>query len=252
MRAVAEDQVSSSQATSSTPDSAWIPVCRPEDLPKGVRKEVEVDGRQVLLFWYRNQIYCIQGRSPAEGAFSEGFIAAKFTQDFCIECPSTGTLFSLKDGSVVSWYPNNAVLRVLTPVDLCKPLQIYPVKLSQDAILVDVSGASGAATVARDRGGADTSLENNNVFSVQPTVYFDGMDPTKESASLLQDGPGYNKLNPGVAIPAITLLGILAVLGTGICIYLEDLTLLAGFWAVLGGGTAYAAYNYIKSRDKTA
>lgn len=29
---------------------------------------------------YRNQIFCIQGRSPAEGAFSEGFITAKFTQ----------------------------------------------------------------------------------------------------------------------------------------------------------------------------
>ena len=46
----------------------------------GVRKEVEVDGRQVMLFWYRNQMYCIQSRSPAEGAFSEGFITAKFTQ----------------------------------------------------------------------------------------------------------------------------------------------------------------------------
>lgn len=109
-------------------------------------------------------------RSPAEGAYSEGFIRAKFTQDFCIggeggracfllclealpaasamqsimhahlagsskaskarhdsqmvpperlwlcrhatcrsrpaasaECPATGSLFSLKDGSIVSW-----------------------------------------------------------------------------------------------------------------------------------------------------
>ncbi len=46
----------------------------------GVRKEVEVDGAQVLLFWYRNQIYCTQSRSPAEGAYSEGLIKAKFTQ----------------------------------------------------------------------------------------------------------------------------------------------------------------------------
>ncbi len=49
-------------------------------LPAGVRKEVEVEGRQVLLFWYRNQIYAIEGRSPSEGAYSEGFIKAKFTQ----------------------------------------------------------------------------------------------------------------------------------------------------------------------------
>jgi hypothetical protein len=46
----------------------------------GVRKEIEVDGRDVLIFWYRNQIYAIEARSPAEGAYSEGFIKAKFTQ----------------------------------------------------------------------------------------------------------------------------------------------------------------------------
>lgn len=46
----------------------------------GVRKEFDVEGRQVLMFWYRNQIYAIEARSPAEGAYSEGFIKAKFTQ----------------------------------------------------------------------------------------------------------------------------------------------------------------------------
>ena len=42
-------------------------------------------------------------RSPAEGAYSEGFIASKFTQDFCIECPATSSLFSLKTGEIVTW-----------------------------------------------------------------------------------------------------------------------------------------------------
>jgi hypothetical protein len=32
------------------------------------------------MFWYRNEIYAIEARSPAEGAYSEGFIKAKFTQ----------------------------------------------------------------------------------------------------------------------------------------------------------------------------
>lgn len=70
-------------------------------------------------------------RSPAEGAYSEGFKNAKFTQDYCIECPSTGSLFSLKDGSIVSWYPTNPVLRMLTPQDTCRNLEIYPVRLTQ-------------------------------------------------------------------------------------------------------------------------
>lgn len=73
---------------------------------------------------------CVR-RSPAEGAYSEGFVASKFTQDFCIECPATASLFSLKTGEIVSWYPNNPVLRMLTPQDTCRKLQIYPVKLTQ-------------------------------------------------------------------------------------------------------------------------
>jgi hypothetical protein len=45
-----------------------------------VRKEFEVNGLSVLIFWYRNQLYAIESRSPAEGAYAEGFIKAKFTQ----------------------------------------------------------------------------------------------------------------------------------------------------------------------------
>jgi nitrite reductase/ring-hydroxylating ferredoxin subunit len=76
---------------------------------------VTVDGTSILLFWYRNQIYAISSRSPAEGAYSEGFIKAKFTQEYGIICPSTGSVFSLKDGSILDWYPTNPVLRSITP-----------------------------------------------------------------------------------------------------------------------------------------
>lgn len=51
----------------------------------------------------------------------------------------------------------------------------------QDAILIDVS--SSAVFGRKDeqtRGGADTSLENNNVYSVEPKVYVEA-----ECASLL-------------------------------------------------------------------
>ena len=169
------------QAQEGAAAATFVPVMRPEDLPKGVRKEVRVEGKSVLLFWYRNQIYAIEARSPAEGAYSEGFIRAKFTQDYAIECPSTGTLFSLKDGSIQSWYPNNPVLRMLTPQDTCRKLEIYPVKLEQDAISVDVSGSVKANnTQAMTKGGADTSLENNNVYGLEPRMYVEGSD-TEES-----------------------------------------------------------------------
>ncbi|KAI3435845.1 hypothetical protein D9Q98_001903 [Chlorella vulgaris] len=176
LRAVASEAESVSAAPAATPSKpppGFVPVARPEDLPKGVRKEVRAEGKTVMLFWYRNQIYAIEARSPAEGAYSEGFIKAKFTQDFCIECPATGSLFSLKDGSIVSWYPNNPVLRALTPASLCRPLEIYPVHLGQDAISVDVSGSVAGASPTT-RGGSDTSLENNNVYGLEPKTYVQG------------------------------------------------------------------------------
>lgn len=225
----------------------WVPVCRPEDLPKGVRKEVEVEGRSILLFWYRNQIYAIQSRSPAEGGYSEGFIRAKLTQDYCIECPSTGSLFSLKDGLITSWYPNNPVLRALTPADLCKPLEIYPVKLAQDALYVD---ASRGTAFAGSRGGAGTSLENNNVFTVQPTVYFEGMDPTKETASVYADVAPTGAINPAVAIATTVGIGAVAVSGTALAIYNENVIALGVFWVVLGGIVGVLGYNYVNSKSK--
>jgi nitrite reductase/ring-hydroxylating ferredoxin subunit len=106
-----------------SPSSNWVSVLAPEELPKGVRKEVSIDGTAVLLFWYRNQIYAIAARSPAEGAYSEGFIKAKFTQDYGIICTQTGSVFSLKDGSVLEWYPSNPVLRSITPVSAPLPVR---------------------------------------------------------------------------------------------------------------------------------
>lgn len=108
-----------------TTDGTWVSVIPPEELPKGVRKEVSVDGKSILLFWYRNAIYAIASRSPAEGAYSEGFIKAKFTQEYGIICPSTGSIFSLKDGSILEWYPSNPVLRAITPQTGSLPVSAY-------------------------------------------------------------------------------------------------------------------------------
>ena len=56
------------------------PVSSLEGLPKGQRISVRAGGKSALLFWYRDEIYAIEARSPAEGAYSEGFKKARFTQ----------------------------------------------------------------------------------------------------------------------------------------------------------------------------
>lgn len=212
---------------------------KPEDLPKGVRKEVSVDGQSILMFWYRNQVYAISSRSPAEGAYSEGFIKAKFTQDYGIICPTTGSIFSLKDGSILEWYPTNPILRSITPQT--GKLPIYPVKLTQEAIQVSLDGATA---VAPTRGGADTSLENNNVFAVQPAVYVEGTEAAESVAADAGAG-GSGTLSTALTFTvAISAFGIVATAGTATALYYEDFILLGGFWAFMLAVGGFFAFQY--------
>ena len=84
---------------------------------------------------------------------------------------------------------------------------------------MDISKSSIVAT-RTDRGGAGTSLENNNIFTVQPNVYFEGMDPTLEQASVYQDGPSV--ANPAIAATAVIAFGSLTVVGVALFIYLSN------------------------------
>lgn len=217
----------------------WVNVMLPEELPKGVRKEVRINGKSVLMFWYRNEIYAIDARSPAEGAYSEGFIKAKFTQDFGIECPTTGSVFNLKDGSITSWYPTNPVLRAITPQTA--KLAVYPVKLTQDGILVAV-GDTGAVST---RGGADTSLESNNVFALQPPTYL--VDSDGEETDVKAPVDVSTAATFSVAIAAF---GIIAVAGTATALFLEDTVLLGAFWALILSAGGYFVYQYNQNKNE--
>ncbi|CAI5493320.1 unnamed protein product [Closterium sp. Naga37s-1] len=124
----------------------WVPVIPMEALPKGERRLIRQDGQEILLFWYRNEIYAVENVSPAEGAYSEGFLNARFTQDGCIVCPSTDTTFDLKTGEIKEWYPKNPVLRALTKP--LRGLEVFPVKLEDYQVCINMGrGSAGAAEV---------------------------------------------------------------------------------------------------------
>jgi len=245
--AAAETAAAAGEAEAQEDPTNWVPVFAPEELPKGVRKEVVVEGLNILLFWYRNEIYAIEARSPSEGAFSEGFMQSKFTQNFGIECPATGSVFSLKTGEILDWYPNNPTLRLLTPASTCRRMEVYPVKLTQDAVMVDVAnGSLGGVSRVRTKGGSDTSLENNNVFGVEPPVYLEGTDPSqqiKASAGKKAD------INPVTAVIALLAVAIISVAGTAWFAVNENLVGLGVFWALGFGIVGFLGYNYTQQEE---
>lgn len=237
------------------PGPEFVPVCYLDDLPKGTRKDVTVEGKAILLFWYRNKVYAIESRSTAEGYYSEGFKTAKFTQDYGIVCPSTGTVFSIRDGSIVEWYPNNPVLRQLTPVETCRPIEIYQMAEHDNTLYVNPEGslanwvpASGLRSdftmpgqLTGSKGGSDTSLENNNVYGIEPKMYLEGTDP---GTAVGEDSVVTAKLSPVTVIVGTIAVGIGAVAGTGVCLYYENFIALGIFWLVGLGAVGYTAQKF--------
>jgi hypothetical protein len=133
----------------------------------------------------------------------------------------------------MAWYPTNPVLRALTPKDTVSPLRTFPVKLGQDAISVDVTAATGGAGEASGgRGGADSSLESNNVFATQPRVYVEGEDTPGGGLDVSSVAAG--------AVAAAAFAGVGAA-GTAVALYAElpKAAIVLVWIAAVAGGVAY-------------
>ncbi|KAG8493722.1 hypothetical protein CXB51_011185 [Gossypium anomalum] len=153
-----------SAASGSGAGDNWVPVVPLAALPKGERRVIIQDGETILLLWYKDEVFAIENRSPAEGAYTEGLLNAKLTQavkweeectafvcslpyfqslaavnnhpDGCIVCPTTDSTFDLRTGVIKEWYPKNPVLRALTPA--LRALYVYPVKTDGENIYISM------------------------------------------------------------------------------------------------------------------
>lgn len=234
----------------------FLPILSLSELPKGTRRLAELpdgSGQEVLLLWYRGSVLCIENRSPAEGAYSEGLLKSKFTQDYGIVCQSTGSVFSLRDGSVIEWYPNNPVLAQLTPKSTARDMEIFPVALAGGAVYVNPNEGSlrrrGITySIKTMKGGFGTSAEDNNVFGVEPTMYLEGTEPGT-AVEEEEDGAGMaGKLNPVVVISSTLAVAIVAVAGTATALYYESYPALAAIWVSLFSAVAYLVVGYLKDQ----
>lgn len=201
------------------------------------------------MFWYRDNVFAIESRSPAEGAYSEGFEKARLTQDACIECPTTKSKFDLKTGVIKEWYPDNPFLRRLTPQDTCRPMEVFPVEVRDDGIYVDAkNGSLGPDFVAPiGLGGSNTSLENNNVFAVETPIYVEGEE---DGAGASSDGASSSKMDASQLGGLVAVAGVVAVAGTGACLYFENYIALGALWIAGFAGAAAVALKTTGALDE--
>ena len=103
-----------------------------------------------------------------------------------------------------------------------------------DGIFVDVKNGSlgpnfRAATTA---GGSDTSLENNNVYAVEPRMYVQGADGEEIAVEDGVDSQAAEKMDPGTLAISIAGVAALALGGSATCVFYENYVALGLFWLV--------------------
>ncbi|KAL9248706.1 hypothetical protein AKJ16_DCAP10398 [Drosera capensis] len=192
-------------------ESGWVPVVPLAALPKGERRVILQDGETILLLWYKGDVFAVENRSPAEGAYTEGLLNAKLTQDGCIVCPSTDSTFDLRTGAINEWYPKNPVLRALTPAT--RPMFVYPVKTDGENIFINMGTA------------AKSNVSAEIVFSgkAQPGVTATdvNVDEVRMVIDESQEGFGFTRKNElingkAAAVGFLLLLDIEFLTGKGL------------------------------------
>lgn len=224
-RLVLRAEAGGSQAPSTT---EWAKLMPLDEVPPGTRKLFSYGGLSLMLFWYRNKLYCVESRSPAEGAYSEGFIDALLSQEYTIECPTTKTTFDIRTGKIMDWYPDNPVLAFLTPKDTCRDLVVVKVKTDDESVYIDASDERFQDKQSLTKGGYDTSAETNNVFGLEPKMYVEGRNP----GDMEPDTPmvSTRKLSPATLAVSTLAVAVVAVTGSAVCLYFENLVALGLFW----------------------
>ena len=77
---VEEGEAGAAAAAVSGDGRNWVPVVPLSALPRGERRVIIQDGETILLLWYKDEVFAIENRSPAEGAYTEGLLNARLTQ----------------------------------------------------------------------------------------------------------------------------------------------------------------------------
>lgn len=96
-------------------------VAKLNEIPNLGKKQVAVNGVEIVLVNLKGQIYAVENECPHQGAPMNGAVV----KDTYISCPRHGYRFELKDGSC----KEHPELR----------LQTWPVRIEGDEVLVDLA-----------------------------------------------------------------------------------------------------------------
>ncbi len=116
---------------------SWTKVIATDELPTGERKVVKIGDRNILLLNHEGEVYAVAHRCPH---MNIKMIKGKITEDGAIVCPIHRSAFDLKTGSVKEWTPFPPVVgKMMGMISQEKPLPVFPVRVEDNSIWIDVN-----------------------------------------------------------------------------------------------------------------
>jgi len=115
----------------------WERVMADSDLGEGVAQIVQAGGRSVLLARTGGRVYATDDHCPHVRLSLK---RAQITDDACLVCPWHRSRFDLATGEArewVTWPPG--VRRALGPISRGTPLAVFPTKVEDGEVWVDVA-----------------------------------------------------------------------------------------------------------------
>ncbi len=100
------------------------------------RQVVVLDGQKVLLIWHHEQVHAVQAQCPhLKLPLTKGQINEKNE----LVCPFHKSAFDLCSGEAKCWSPWPPIVGgLLGAISSEKNLKVYPVKIEENRIFVDV------------------------------------------------------------------------------------------------------------------
>jgi 3-phenylpropionate/trans-cinnamate dioxygenase ferredoxin subunit len=113
----------------------FVEAAKAGEFQDGTMKEVEIQGKRILLARIKGKYYATQGRCPHFG----GNLSHGVLDGTVVTCPLHGSRFDLTDGHVVAWVGRPGVVSTITRgLKSPRSLDTYKVKIEGDKILVEV------------------------------------------------------------------------------------------------------------------
>lgn len=106
------------------------------ELREGEIKEIQVDGKSLLIINFQGHYYAVSSRCTHLGCrLSKG----KLNKNI-LTCPCHGSKFDITNGNLVEWITRwpKIVSRITAKLGLARSLKSYPVKMKGNDIFIDL------------------------------------------------------------------------------------------------------------------